>query len=275
MTSVSPAAEAAALARLRGVLCDIDGTITTAGRLGAAAYGALERLHEAGLRVIPVTGRPAGWCDLIARFWPVAAVVGENGALYFRYDHDCRRMSRGFARSGAERARDRDRLRAIGEEVLRAVPGAGIAADQAYRDTDLAIDYCEDVPPLPPDAVHRIVQLLAGHGLTVKVSSIHVNAWFGNHDKLAMTRRLMAEQFDVDLDAARADFAFIGDSPNDEPMFAYFPHSYAVANIRAFAGQLEHPPAHVIDEGEEGAGFAVFAERILAARAARRQGGGD
>lgn len=255
------------LARLRGVLCDIDGTITTAGRLGAAAYGALERLHEAGLWVIPVTGRPAGWCDLIARFWPVSAVVGENGALYFRYDHGRRHMARGFARSDAERVRDRERLGAIGVEVLRAVPGAGIAADQAYRDTDLAIDYCEDVPPLPPADVQRIVEVLTAHGLTVKVSSIHVNAWFGAHDKLAMTRRLLRDEFGVDLDAERDRFAFIGDSPNDEPMFAFFPNSFAVANIRAFADSLVHPPAVVIDEGEEGAGFVLFAERVLAARA--------
>jgi HAD superfamily hydrolase (TIGR01484 family) len=254
------------LARLRCVLCDIDGTITSDGRLGAAAYAALERLHRAGLWVIPVTGRPAGWCDLIARFWPVAAVVGENGALYFRYDAARRRMVRVFARSDAERSRDRERLRAIADEVLRAVPGAGVAADQGYRDTDLAIDWCEDVPPLPPDDVQRIVGLLEAHGLSVKVSSIHVNAWFGAHDKLAMTRRLMHEQFGVDLDADRADFAFIGDSPNDEPMFAFFPNSFAVANIRAFAGSLVHPPAHVID-AEEGAGFALFADRVLAARA--------
>jgi hypothetical protein len=256
------------LARLRGVLLDIDGTITTAGRLGAAAYEALERLQSAGLWVIPVTGRPAGWCDLIARFWPVDAVVGENGALYFRYDHERRRMIRGFARSDAERAQDRERLRAIGEEVLRAVPGAAIAADQRYRDTDLAIDYCEDVPPLPPDAVQRIQALLTARGLTAKVSSIHVNAWFGNHDKLSMTRRLMREQFEVDLDAERDAFAFIGDSPNDEPMFAYFPNSCAVANIAPFVDELEHPPACVV-EAEEGEGFVLFAERVLAARRAR------
>ncbi|MGE5160228.1 MAG: HAD-IIB family hydrolase [Betaproteobacteria bacterium] len=255
------------LARLRGVLLDIDGTITTAGRLGAAAYQALERLQAAGLWVIPVTGRPAGWCDLIARFWPATAVVGENGALYFRYDHERRRMIRGFARSDAERAQDRERLRAIGAEVLRAVPGSAIAADQLYRDTDLAIDYCEDVPPLPPADVHRIHALLTAHGLTAKVSSIHVNAWYGTHDKLSMTRRLMREQFGVDLDAERDDFAFIGDSPNDEPMFAYFPHSFAVANIAPFVDELDHPPASVI-EAEEGAGFVLFAERVLAARRA-------
>jgi HAD superfamily hydrolase (TIGR01484 family) len=246
------------------VLLDIDGTITTAGRLSAAAYGALERLQAAGLWVIPVTGRPAGWCDLIARFWPVTAVVGENGALYFRYDHVQRRMIRGFARSDAERAQDRERLRAIGDEVLRAVPGTAIAADQLYRDTDLAIDYCEDVPPLPPDAVHRIHALLTARGLTAKVSSIHVNAWYGTHDKLSMTRRLMREQFGVDLDAERDTFAFIGDSPNDEPMFAYFPNSFAVANIAPFVDELDHPPACVV-EAEEGEGFVLFAERVLTA----------
>ncbi len=94
----------AALARLRGLLCDIDGTITSDGRLSASAYAALEALQSAGLLVIPVTGRPAGWCDLIARFWPVAAVVGENGAFYFRYDHATHRMTRRYARSHAERA---------------------------------------------------------------------------------------------------------------------------------------------------------------------------
>ena len=154
-----------------------------------------------------------------------------------------------------------------GDEVLRAAPGSAIAADQLYRDTDLAIDYCEDVPPLPPADVHRIHALLTAHGLTAKVSSIHVNAWYGTHDKLSMTRRLMLEQFGVDLDAERSDFAFIGDSPNDEPMFAYFPHSLAVANIAPFVDQLDHPPACVI-EAEEGAGFVLFAEQVLAARRA-------
>jgi HAD superfamily hydrolase (TIGR01484 family) len=256
----------AMLAGLRGVLLDIDGTITTAGRLSAAAYDALERLQAAGLWVIPVTGRPAGWCDLIARFWPVTAVVGENGAMYFRYDHAQRRMARRFARSDAERAHDRERLRLIGAEVLGAVPGAGIAADQAYRDTDLAIDWCEDVPALGSHDVERVVALLEAHGLTVKVSSIHVNAWFGRHDKLGMTRRLMQEQFGIDLDAERDAFAFIGDSPNDEPMFEYFPNSFAVANIAAFADALAHPPAYIVDR-EEGEGFVAFAEAILAARA--------
>lgn len=263
---------AATLARLRGVLTDIDGTITSDGRLGAAAYAALEALQAAGLLVIPVTGRPAGWCDLIARFWPVAAVVGENGAFYFRYDHAARRMTRRYAHADAERAADRARLAEIGARVLRAVPGARLAADQPYREADLAIDYCEDVAALPAGEVRRIVALLEAEGLTVKVSSIHVNAWFGRYDKLTMTRRLMQEQFGVDLERSRDALAFIGDSPNDEPMFAHFPVSAAVANIAQFADSLAHRPAHVT-AAAEGAGFAEFARQLLAARAHRPESG--
>jgi len=255
----------ASLTRLHGVLCDIDGTITTDGRLTAAAYGALEQLLEAGLLVIPITGRPAGWCDLIARFWPVSAVVGENGAFYFRYDHGHHQMIRRYARSEAERAQDRERLRAIGAEVLRQVAGARIAADQAYRESDLAIDWCEDVAALPDAEVQRIVGLLQHHGLTVKTSSIHVNAWFGEHDKLTMTRQLLREQFGIEVDAERDRLAFVGDSPNDEPMFAFFPNSFGVANIAAFADQLTHKPAYVMT-GAEGRGFAEFVQRLLTTR---------
>ena len=255
----------AAVARVHTLLADIDGTMTSDGRLGAAAYQALERLQAADVHVVPVTGRPAGWCDMIARFWPVTAVVGENGAFYFRYDHDRRRMTRAWARDAAQRDEDRARLAEIGRQVLQQVPGTALAADQRYREADLAIDWCEDVPALGPAAVQRLVDLLHGHGLTVKVSSIHVNAWFGSYDKLTMTRRLMHEQFGIDLEAERDRLAFVGDSPNDEPMFRHFPNSIAVANIADFAATIEHPPTYVL-RGAEGAGFAELARLILAKR---------
>ena len=196
---------------VRGVLCDIDDTVTSDGRLTAAAYDALERLRTAGLVVVPITGRPAGWCDHIARMWPVDAVVGENGAFYFRYDSAARTMRRQFADAPQIRAQHRTALQAIAAEILAAVPGAAIAADQPYRETDLAIDFCEDVPPLPDAAVQHIVAIMQSRGLTAKISSIHVNGWFGDYDKLAMTRRLFAECFDTDLDAARAHYVFAGD----------------------------------------------------------------
>jgi HAD superfamily hydrolase (TIGR01484 family) len=252
-------------ARIRGVLCDIDDTLTTDGRLTAAAYAALEKLQQTGMLVIPVTGRPAGWCDHIARMWPVDAVVGENGAFYFRYDHAARVMQRRFVNDDTTRAANRLRLAAIRDRILAAVPGCALAADQHYREADLAIDYCEDVPRLPPDAVEKIAALMQSCGLTAKVSSIHVNGWFGDYNKLSMAKTLLRECFDIDLDACKSEFVFAGDSPNDAPMFAYFPHAAGVANIKAFAGRLAAEPAYVTQAGS-GAGFCELAELLLASR---------
>ncbi|HSS63347.1 MAG TPA: HAD-IIB family hydrolase [Gammaproteobacteria bacterium] len=251
--------------RIRGVFLDIDETLTTAGRLTAEAYTALESLKSAGLVVAPVTGRPAGWCDHIARMWPVDGVVGENGAFYFRYDPGQRRMQRRYLLSDAERQSNRDRLEKVKHSILSQVPGAAVAADQPYREADLAIDFCEDVAPLCEDAVQRIVALFEQAGATAKVSSIHVNGWFGVYDKLTMTCTFMRECFGVDLGASREDFTFIGDSPNDSPMFEYFPNSIGVANVARFAGRLSAEPAFVT-EAPSGGGFAEAAARLLSAR---------
>ena len=250
---------------LVAVLTDIDDTLTTDGRLPAEAYAALERLQTAGLAIVPITGRPAGWCDMIARFWPVSGIVGENGAFYFRYDHETRKMTRRFVADEAERAENRRKLAALGQRILAAVPGAALAADQAYRIADLAIDFREDVPPLPPAAIDRIVALFEAAGATAKVSSIHVNGWFGRHDKLSTTRLFARDVLGIDLDAARERFVFCGDSPNDAPMFGFFPYACGVANVRDFLGRMPAMPAYVA-EARGGAGFMEIADRILALR---------
>ncbi len=247
---------------IRGVLADIDDTITTHGRLAPDAYAALARLKEAGKLVVPITGRPAGWCDHIARTWPVDGVVGENGALWMRYDATRRRLVRAYAASEDERRANRRRLDIVAARVLREVPGCALATDQPYREADIAIDFCEDVPPLPRAAVDRIVAIMEAEGLTAKVSSIHVNGWFGRYDKLGMTKRLLADAFGVDLDAERGRFAFAGDSPNDAPMFAYFPNAVGVANVRAFLDRIATPPAW-ITRGEAGDGFVELVDALL------------
>lgn len=249
---------------LHGVLTDIDDTLTNDGRLPAESYAAMERIEAAGLVLIPITGRPAGWCDHIARMWPVHGVVGENGAFWFRYDRSARRMHRHFVIPEHERRAQSARLRAIAAEIVREVPGARIAADQRYREADLAIDFCEDVPRLPDAAIERIVSLMQAHGLTVKVSSIHVNGWFGTFDKRSSTLHLLDSAFGAPAATARSRYAFIGDSPNDEPMFEYFDCSVGVANIRAFS-RLRSLPRYVTD-GRGSKGFAEFAERLLGAR---------
>ncbi len=265
MSALRPLAEMPRATRdgIRGVLTDIDDTLSTHGRLTADAYTAMQRLRAAGKRVIPITGRPAGWCDHIARMWPVDAVVGENGAFYMRHDAAANKLVRRFEASPAERAANRVRLMTIGEKILRAVPGTALASDQLYREADLAIDFCEDVPPLPRAAVDAIVALMEAEGMTAKVSSIHVNGWFGDYDKLTMTRTLMAEVFAVDIDAQREHFVFVGDSPNDAPMFAFFPNAVGVANVLPVLDRIATKPAW-ITQREAGAGFVELVDCLLA-----------
>ena len=247
------------------VLCDIDDTLTIGGRLPAVALAAMERLSRCGISVIPITGRPAGWCDHIARMWPVEAVVGENGAFYYRYDPAKRQMVRRYARSEAERREDRIRLDAIRDRVLAEVPGCAVASDQAFRVADLAIDCCEDVPPLPDEAVERIMACFSQAGARAKLSSIHVNGWFGDYDKLSMTRLLFTEVFAADLDAMREQVVFAGDSPNDAPMFAFFPQGVGVANVCRFADRMAALPSW-LTTAEGGFGFAEMVDRLLEER---------
>jgi len=248
--------------RVRGVLADIDDTITTHGHLTPDAYAALARLRAAGKRVVPITGRPAGWCDHIARMWPVDAIVGENGACYMRYDASERQLVKRFVVDEAERHEHRRRLHVIGDKILAAVPGCALASDQHYRESDLAIDFCEDVDPLPRAAVDLILAMMQAEGMTAKVSSIHVNGWFGTYDKLTMTKTLFAEAFGEDLGTERDRYVFAGDSPNDAPMFAYFPNAVGVANVVPFLERIAIPPAYVTTR-EAGAGFVELADFLL------------
>lgn len=248
--------------QIKFVLTDIDDTLTTDGRLPSLALAALERLKPAGIAVIPITGRPAGWCDHIARMWPVDAVVGENGAFYFRYDDKQKKMIRRYWKNTAQRAKDRETLNDLEKIILAQVPGCRVSADQAYREADLAIDFCEDVAPLPMAAVDKVVDLFHQAGARAKVSSIHVNGWFGKYDKLAMTQRLFDEYFGIALNQIKSSVIYVGDSPNDEPMFAHFSHTVGVANVLRFTDQMTDKPAWVTKHNG-GNGFAEMVDMLL------------
>ena len=255
----------ALLAGVKAVLTDIDDTLTLHGRLPAEAFDALWKLRRAGIKVVPITGRPAGWCDLIARQWPVDGVVGENGAFYFRYDEAAKKMIRVYAQAPEVRRANSEKLWKIANQVLADFPGTTIASDQAYREIDVAIDFCEDVPPLPLATAQAIAEAFHRQGAAAKVSSIHVNAWFGNHDKLTMSERFLAESFDIRVEKDLNHIAYCGDSPKDAPMYAVFPLGIGVANIRPYAKLMAHLPNYVT-MGEGGHGFAEFADAVLKAR---------
>ncbi len=244
---------------IRFILMDIDDTLTTDGKLPVSSYRALWTLHEAGFVVVPITGRPAGWCDCIARQWPVDGIVGENGAFVFWEDKG-RRMQM-LQHPNAVPNND-SRLIALRDRVLREVPGCRIARDQFSRRFDIAIDFAEEEPVLPLQTAQKIKDLFETGGAHAKISSIHVNAWMGAYDKLSMAVRYLSARFGYNDERDRGSVVFIGDSPNDEPMFAHFPMACGVANILGYEALIAHWP-HFVTTQPSGAGFAEFSDTLL------------
>lgn len=246
--------------KIEFVLTDIDDTLTSEGQLHANAYESLWKLSNAGLKIIPITGRPAGWCEMIARLWPVAGIVGENGGFYFQYSN--KKMHRWFFTDEATIQKNRIQLNKIQSAVLKTVPGSALASDQFCRLMDLAIDFCEDVPKLPDAEIQKIVNQFTEAGAQAKVSSIHVNGWFGEYDKLSTTTTFLKNEFHLTDQSILEKCIFVGDSPNDEPMFKYFPFSFGVANIQDFKLTLKNLPTFVANK-KGGDGFTEIANHIL------------
>lgn len=249
--------------KIEFVLTDIDDTLTNDGVLLPEAYSAMWKLHKAGIKVLPITGRPAGWCEMIARFWPVCGIIGENGAFYFRHVHQ--EMKRVFSATDAERKSHQKKLQILETEILNSVPGCAVASDQFCRVTDLAIDFCEDVPRLEDTKISQIVKIFENHGAVAKVSSIHVNGWFGSYDKKTMTLRFLYEEFGLSPSEIQEKCAFVGDSPNDEPLFHFLDLSIAVSNFVPFQEKTKHLPKFIA-RGEGGHGFSEISEKFIEAR---------
>jgi len=253
-----------ALSKIKFVLTDIDDTITKNGRITSASLLAMEKLQEKEIFVIPITGRPAGWCDHIARMWPIDGIVGENGAFYFVYETAKRKMKRRFLKDIKKRITDRKKLDLLQTKILSNVKGCKLASDQAYREADLAIDFCEDVPKLPKQKIEKIVQLFRLAGANTKVSSIHVNGWFGNYDKLTTTKLIFKEIFQIIVENSQEQIVFCGDSPNDEPLFNFFQNSVGVANVLDYADIIKQLPTWITTKRYSN-GFAELADAIIEA----------
>lgn len=256
----------AALSRVEGVFTDVDGTLTTSHRLRGETIRALERLSEAGLKVVLVSGRPAGWGEAWARTLPVDGVIVENGGLFFV------RKARGglrkvYVEAPAERAKNRRRLRSEVLRVLKRVPGARLSSDSAYTEVDLAIDYNEEAR-LGDAAAGRIEALLHARGVTAVRSSVHVNCWLGRFDKLTTTRRFARVAWGERLRPEEGRYVYAGDSFNDAPMFQAFALSVGVANVRGVLDRIDAPPAF-ITRAAEGRGFEELARAILLQRSRR------
>ena len=248
-----------------GVFTDIDDTLTSEGVVTPSTVQAMADLKAAGLQLIAITGRPVGWSAPFAQRWPVDAIVAENGAVALQ--PTAAGLRRRYRQDAATRAVNFARMQQVAQRVLREVPGATLSADSAGRETDIAVDHSE-FSHLPPGSIAQAVRIMQSEGMNASVSSIHVNGWYGSHNKLDGARWIVRELFGRDLDAEIDRWVYVGDSPNDVLMFEHFPNSVGVANIRRFAAELSHPPRYVT-QGERGAGFAEVAQAILSSRVQR------
>ncbi len=256
-----------------GVFTDIDDTLTTDGAITSDALDALAQLKDAGLHLIAITGRPVGWSAAFARCWPVDAIVAENGsvALVRELAHSphgevpigVRRL---YQQDAGVRAGNFARMQQVARRVLREVPGTVLAQDSPGRETDIAIDHGE-FSHLGPDKIAQVLLILRAEGMSATVSSIHINAWFGTHNKLEGARWIVRELFGRELGAELQRWAYVGDSTNDQLMFEAFEQSVGVANIRRFVPELTHLPRYVAPS-ERGAGFAEVADALLHAKLA-------
>ena len=261
-----PAAERRAL---RGVFTDIDDTLSTDGEVPAPVVRALGALRAAGLQVVAITGRPVGWSEPFAARWPIDAIVPENGAMALVPGavpdggglHPLRRL---YQQDAATRAANHARMQAVLEGIERDIPGAVRARDSAGRECDIAVDHCE-FTHLPDERIEQVVRAMRQAGMHATVSSIHVNGWYGEHNKLEGARWIVRQLWQRDLDAEMDRWAYVGDSTNDALMFEAFANSIGVANVARFVPHLSQLPRYVTPS-ERGAGFVEVAQAILAAR---------
>ncbi len=249
--------------QLVGVFTDIDDTLTTDGVATGDALSAIAALRHAGLHVIPITGRPMGWSEPFARAWPVDAIVAENGAVALIHTGPGG-LRKIYQQGEAVRQMNYERMQRVARRIVAEIPGAMLSRDSAGRETDIAIDHSE-YTTLPADCIAKVVALMQDEGMNATVSSIHINGWLGDHNKLSGARWIVRELFRRELDAEIGRWAYVGDSTNDVLMFEHFAHSIGVANIRRFEAQLSRLPAY-ITPSERGAGFAELAQAILGSR---------
>lgn len=260
------------LAGVRGICFDIDDTFSTDGKITRGAFDALWSLSDAGFALVPVTGRPAGWCDHFARFWPVDAVVGENGAFVFYMGDGARRRINTPSSVGPDEAKKR--LDQFAADVLAEFPHAEWSSDQDYREFDLAIDVYEDVKPWSDEDVEKLLEMAEQSGAHAKLSSVHVNVWFGDFDKFAGFTAWQEEGapgFEGET-PAHEEWLYIGDSPNDAPMFRAFERSVGVANVRPFRARIGEDGPTWVTRDRSGKGFVEVADRIIEVRGKSRLG---
>ena len=244
--------------KIEYILTDIDGTLTNDGPMLPKAYEALWKLHNAGFKIIPVTGRTAGWASVNITDWPVEAIIAESGSVVFYLENGSRKSFVHPSISGNITEEHEKILSAVREKY----PNVKVSIDQFSRFNDFAFNYAEETEDaLPYEQAQDILGIVKSLGGQGNISSIHINTWFGDYDKLPMTRLYFKERLGIDEPKNCA--IYFGDATNDEPMFEYFETACGVRYIMRYANLMHHLPKYITTK-EGGLGFAEAADILIA-----------
>tara|TARA_B100001094_G_scaffold212066_2_gene206010 strand:+ start:5371 stop:6132 length:762 start_codon:yes stop_codon:yes gene_type:complete len=242
------------LEKVKILLFDLDGTFVDNDSLQSSTYSCLERVVQNGIKAVVVTGRPAGWCDLIARWWPVDSVIGENGA--FSYSLINGKMQREIFDKSINLRESNKFLKSLLKDIKVEFGEVHLAADQEFRQWDLAIDISEEYS-MPMSKVQRIHNFCISKGANAAISNIHLNIWYGNYSKREMSNKLL-NSWNIDYD----ECIYIGDSPNDEPMFKEYPLSVGVKSIEKYVDIMANLPSYITKK-DANQGFEELVDFIL------------
>lgn len=241
--------------RVKVVATDFDGTLTENNQLTTSAIVALSQLQTAGIDVIIVTGRSAGWVNALRNYLPVAGAIAENGGLYYANAE----TSPDFLVSIPAITEYRQELANVFQEIRRRFPHRQEATDNAFRFTDWTFD----VAGLSVRDLEEIANICQKHGYSFTYSSVQCHIKPQEQDKAKGLQTVLKQYFPQ---LTPEQILTIGDSPNDESLFnpELFPLSVGVANIKDYRQQLTYPPAY-ITEAAEGKGFFELSSYLTSA----------
>jgi hydroxymethylpyrimidine pyrophosphatase-like HAD family hydrolase len=255
--------------RITGLFFDLDDTVLTHGLLERAAFEAIWNLHDAGLKLVAVTGRPSGWAEVLVRQWPIDGAVTENGAVFVVRSPDGKGIDLIFDGPKHEVDARRARLDALVALVRDQMPHVQLSDDTHARRSDVAWDIGERVR-LPPEEIASLAKLVIEAGARTTRSTVHLHATFERDDKASGAVRFVRDRFHEDPGSVVGGlWAFAGDSPNDAACFAALTTTFGVANVTKFISKMSVPPRYVASK-ERGQGFAEIAQAILTARGGSR-----
>ena len=240
------------LSNIRLIASDVDGTLTHNGKFSTNFISTLLDLQSAGIKVLLVTGRSAGWVSALVNYLPVAGAIAENGGLFLQPNGQQDLLS-----SIPNISRHRILLENTFHQIKQLFPNLQTSTDNHFRITDWTFD----VNDLSANDIQAISSQCQQMGWSFTYSNVQCHIKPPHQDKATGLDAVLNNHF-PELNSQQV--LTIGDSPNDEAMFnpAKFPISVGVANVRHYQDKMLHLPKYMT-HASEFAGFQELAQLLL------------